>query len=850
MSKTVDDYLNEVDYSFDGYIPSEASLKFINFIKLVNGAEGEENKTPVVHYKLLDNIFSGKKKLAILCHRGFAKALALDEVVYTSEGTKTIADVVVGDVVYGEDGLPTKVVGKSPVFNKPMYRITLEDGRSIKVCEDHINTVIHQRQKRVNGKRVNYLDRRDLTTKELLNLKLTTTRSVTDKNPLGKENRVWIPLCSPIQYPAKDLPVDPYTLGLLLGDGSLQSSARLHASAEDMDFYVQHIPYKLGKRSFNGCDYIGVLGVGKLLKQMGVAVHGNFKYIPEEYLIGSVSQRLEVLRGLMDTDGTISTAGAASYCTNSVRLANDVISLVQSLGGIAYYSRIGIAYRVNIQLNQDIFKLPRKRERQNLNSKVKVAITSVERIADEPSQCIAVDNLSKTFVTSNYVVTHNSTICSEYLPLYCAVMGKLEGFGEVSYMLFIGDSLENGCRNMRRNMENRYNTSEFLQQYLPKARFTDTMIEFTNIEGKPFAIRLAGAQQSIRGTRYLNKRPELCIMDDILTDEDARSVTCIGKVKDTIHKGVAKALHPTKNKIVYIGTVFNANDPLYEVIESGSWSPSVFPVCEKFPVEREEFKGSWEDRFPYEAVKEMYEDAVSLGRLSDFNGEMMNRVMSQEDRVIEDGDIEWYRKADLIKRRSNYNFYITTDFATSEKKSADYSVICVWALNNKGQWFLVDGICKRQLMDKNIKDLFRLVQIYSPLGVGIEVTGQQAGFVSWVKQEMLDKNIFFNVMAIRPTQQKYTRFLSVVPWFKQKLIHLPEELKKDVMVSELISELSLVTKGGFKSRHDDMLDGVSLLTMMETWRPSVGSDMEYNKSSGMWEEPDDDRGSFYDSYIV
>ena len=443
-----------------------------------------------------------------------------------------------------------------------------------------------------------------------------------------------------------------------------------------------------------------------------------------------------------------------------------------------------------------------------------------------------------------------STMCSEYLPLYCAVMGQLEGFGEVSYMLFIGDSLENGCRNMRRNMENRYNTSEFLQQYLPKARFTDTMIEFTNVEGKQFAIRLAGAQQSIRGTRYLNKRPELCIMDDILTDEDARSVTCIGKVKDTIHKGVAKALHPTRNKIVYIGTVFNGSDPLYEVVESGRWSPSVFPVCEQFPVDKKDFRGAWEDRFPYEAVKEMYEDAVSLGRLSDFNGEMMNRVMSQEDRVIEDGDIEWYRKADLIKRRSNYNFYITTDFATSEKKSADYSVICVWALNNKGQWFLVDGICKRQLMDKNIKDLFRLVQIYSPLGVGIEVTGQQAGFVSWVKQEMLDKNIFFNVMAIRPTQQKYTRFLSVVPWFKQKLIHLPEELKKDAMVSELISELSLVTKGGFKSRHDDMLDGVSLLTMMETWRPSVGSDMEYNKSSGMWEEPDDDRGSFYDSYIV
>ena len=79
MPKKVEDYLNGVDYSFEGYIPKEASLKFINFIKLVNGSEGEENKTPVVHYQLLDNIFSGKSRLAILCFRGFAKSTMCSE---------------------------------------------------------------------------------------------------------------------------------------------------------------------------------------------------------------------------------------------------------------------------------------------------------------------------------------------------------------------------------------------------------------------------------------------------------------------------------------------------------------------------------------------------------------------------------------------------------------------------------------------------------------------------------------------------------------------------------------------------------------------------------------------------
>ena len=71
IKKTVDDYLNEVRYDFEGYVPSKEALSFVNFIKLVEGGS-LENKTPVVHYKLLDNIFSRKKKLAILCHRGFA----------------------------------------------------------------------------------------------------------------------------------------------------------------------------------------------------------------------------------------------------------------------------------------------------------------------------------------------------------------------------------------------------------------------------------------------------------------------------------------------------------------------------------------------------------------------------------------------------------------------------------------------------------------------------------------------------------------------------------------------------------------------------------------------------------
>lgn len=454
-----------------------------------------------------------------------------------------------------------------------------------------------------------------------------------------------------------------------------------------------------------------------------------------------------------------------------------------------------------------------------------------------------------------------STILSEYLPLYCAVYGELDNFGEVTYMLFIGDSMENGCRNMRRNMENRYNQSEFLQKFLPESRFTDNIIEFTNLNGKKFAIRLAGAQQSIRGTRYLNKRPELCVMDDILTDEDARSPTCISKVKDTIHKGAQKALHPTHNKIIYVGTVFNASDPLYEVIESGRWSPSVYPVCERFPCSEEDFRGSWEDRFPYSAVKDMYEDALNLGRMSDFNGEMMNRVTSESDRLIHEHNIRWFSLPVLLANKESYNFYITTDFATSEKTSADFSVISVWAYNNAGYWFLVDGVCKRQPMSQNIDDLFRLTQMYKPQSVGIEVSGQQGGFISWIQREMLERNQWFNLASsnnsnlpgIRPVSNKFQRFVATAePWFKQGIIYFPEELKgKHELVDEMYGELMLATKDGFKSKHDDALDTISMLSELKVWRPSVEV-KTVRDTSGIWVDDsvyEDDAG-YLGNYIV
>lgn len=453
-----------------------------------------------------------------------------------------------------------------------------------------------------------------------------------------------------------------------------------------------------------------------------------------------------------------------------------------------------------------------------------------------------------------------TTVMGEYLFLYIATYGEIPGFGNVDLALYVSDSIENGVKNMRKNLEFRWDNSDFLKQYVPEIRFTDIRWEFKNADGKVFIVKGYGAKTGVRGAKEMGKRPQLAVLDDLISDEDARSTTVISAVEDTVYKAVNYALHPTKNMIIWSGTPFNAKDPLYKAVESGAWAVNVFPVCEQFPCTREEFRGSWPDRFTYEYVKEQYDNAVKLGKVETFNQELMLRIMSEEDRMIQDSDISWYKIDAVLRNKHRFNFYITTDYATSLKDKADYSVTSVWAYNNVGDWLWVDGVCKRQLMDKNIDDLFRLAQLYRPQAVGIEVTGQQGGFIQWIQNEMMNRNIYFplasegneNKPGIRPNTNKMVRFNTVVPLFKAHKIFFPIEKKSELTMQEAMNELSLVSVSGFRSKHDDFLDTISMLSSLTPWKPSEEAPMrESGKSEGMWDvDVEDDPSDRMASYIV
>lgn len=449
-----------------------------------------------------------------------------------------------------------------------------------------------------------------------------------------------------------------------------------------------------------------------------------------------------------------------------------------------------------------------------------------------------------------------TTLFFEYLAPFLAVFGYLPGFGELDSMIYVSDSMDNGVKSARKNLEFRYHNSDFLKEWLPDAHFTDNYIEFTNKDGKRFGIKMFGAKTGIRGTKIFGKRPKLAVLDDLVSDDDAKSKASMESIKDTVYKGINYALDPTRRKIVFSGTPFNSDDIMIEAVESGAWDVNVYPVCERFPCTREEFIGAWDDRFTYDFILKQYEDAVLTGKVEGFMQELMLRISSDEERLIQDAEIREYSRVQLLDRKNQFNFYITTDFATSDKQTADFSVISVWAHNSQGDWFWVDGICERQTMDKTINDLFRLVQLYGPQSVGIEVSGQQLAFIKWLQSEMMIRNVWFNFASseksgapgIRPILNKLSRFNLIVPLFKAGKVYFPSEWKASKVMAHFYGQIRLATKNGLKGK-DDCLDTISMLMYMNAWKPSEqGSAPE--PGSGMWKDSFSDAPSALSSYVV
>ena len=354
----------------------------------------------------------------------------------TPTGWKKNGDLVVGDTVYGRNGKEATVTALSKIEDVDEYIITFDDGSSVSACLDHqwicktskerfrkTYTKNRDRDKHKGEKYPNptYNQWVVRTTKEII--------SAGQYSPLPKSNytKCSIPVCEPVEYPVKQLVVDPYLLGLLIGDGSITSSVTFCTGDEEIRDSIEQFSWRKKGNKYLG----GVKGIRSSIKRLGLlGSRSDTKFIPDIYLLASKEQRFALLRGLMDTDGSIYGKNTLEYCTVSEKLKDNFVELINSLGGIVnsvseknpfYYNSDGKkisgkkAYSIRFKMQVNPFKLKRKSDkwRKNIRYRHERIIEKIEKSngGKVPMRCIAVDNEDHSYlVGKEYIVTHNSTI--------------------------------------------------------------------------------------------------------------------------------------------------------------------------------------------------------------------------------------------------------------------------------------------------------------------------------------------------------------------------------------------------------------------------------------------------------
>ena len=370
------------------------------------------------------------------CGRRFGKAEAITNEIPMADGTfKLMRDVQAGDFVLGPNGKPAEVVGTTgEMLNRECAKVIFNDGTEIVVDKEHLWQVVDKGARKALT---------ETNTRRIYHEKVLTTAQMQETVHVGKkkESNYAIPLIDFVRYPTQNLPVDPYLLGVWLGDGSKDGNIITTADEEilesitDLGFtykrYSQYGYYVHGLRqelqNLYVFDYVDSARNTKSLV--------GEKFVPEQYLIGDFQQRMAILQGLMDTDGTIGKNGHVQFTSTTKQLADSVHQLVTSLGMKAHrytrktsYQYKGqklqgkLSYTVHFWPHKVVFRLSRKQSLIHSTSSPIQQYRFITDIVDNesvPVKCIKVARADGLYLTSrNYVVTHNSLMVARDLEPY------------------------------------------------------------------------------------------------------------------------------------------------------------------------------------------------------------------------------------------------------------------------------------------------------------------------------------------------------------------------------------------------------------------------------------------------
>src|SRR5512146_3102721 len=281
-----------------------------------------------------ENILASEARFRTLAAgRRWGKALRLDQPIRTTTGWRAIGDLVEGDAVIGSDGKPALVSGVYPQGIRPMYEVEFSGGEKVICDPEHLWSV----RRRWRAGRKNAWETHTL--QELIDLGLDVQRAD------GRTEHRWaVPIADAVDIKVVSLPLAPYLVGALLGDGCLGCSTPSISSvdAEVIERAAAGLPDSVvAKRTADKRCPTYILSTRRgapnplleAIRALGIDCGAKDKHVPDVYLHSSRTQRLDILRGLMDTDGWLESARRSSFASASRSLTEAVAELVESLGG-------------------------------------------------------------------------------------------------------------------------------------------------------------------------------------------------------------------------------------------------------------------------------------------------------------------------------------------------------------------------------------------------------------------------------------------------------------------------------------------------------------------------------------
>lgn len=550
-------------------------------------------------------------KLMLIIGPGSGKALHPDTPILTTRGWIPIEEARIGDMVYTPDGgtAPIRAVLPQPISQ--LYRVKFADGREVVANASHLWKVYTKKFAKRG---------------EPLKWRTRTTEEVAAYLWHSRANRWYVPLSAPIPYPEATLPIPPYVMGCILGDGHCAPAGDVGLTSFDKEL-VTRVWTECRESE---CGYLtvrnpatgqwGLAGMGAKTKALGLAGKRSWeKSIPEAYMHGSVDQRFALLQGLLDTDGTVGALKSISYCTVSLQLAQDVQTLVRSLGGIAYRGtkltsftgadgekKSGrLAYNISIRhpTPERLFHLSRKRAKAQptqYSEDLKLEIISIELAERSESICINIGHPDGLFLCGDHVVTHNSQFLSITVPSWAI------GRNPNATVLGIsgGEALMQGFQKATMGIVEH---SPHWKHVFPDVR-PDKNAGWSTEGG----MYVTGRRPGIPDASYLacgidskyltGKHGQYIIIDDLHNAENSSTSEQCDKVVQKYANTILGRADPMGARFLMAGRRWNTDD-IYGVLKGSDW------VVMELPAEREGSKRLFFDIHVPDGMKCVFTDS-------------------------------------------------------------------------------------------------------------------------------------------------------------------------------------------------------------------------------------------------